>query len=188
MDYRQATRQRSWMRFSWGNRVRLAICLCCILAACISFGQAPANDNFSNAIALHGNSVVFTSATANTTFEPGESTNSCGYPYASWGKGSVWWSWTATNSSIVVIDLASFTGQGWPGEVFVETVPNVVSLTEIACFSLDLFPNRYLTFSATAGTTYLIRVLGESISFTLRLIATNSPVILSPPQTQMVSQ
>ena len=166
MDYREAT--RSGMRFSLGSRVRLLICLCCLQAACISFGQAPANDNFTNAIALHGSYVVFTSATANTTFEPGESTTTCGYPYASCGKGSVWWSWTATNSSVVVIDLASFTGQGCPGEVFVETGPNEVSLTEIACFSLDLFPNRYLTFSATAGTTYLIRVLGDSISFTLR--------------------
>ena len=173
--------------FSLGNHVRLGIFLCCVQAACISLGQAPVNDNFSNAIPLYGNSVVFTSATANSTFESGESTNACDYPYAMYWKGSVWWSWTATNSSVVVIDFANSTGQGFPGAVAVATGLNVASLTEIACFNLDLFPNRYLTFSATAGTTYLIRVLGESISFTLRLIATNSPVILSPPQSQTLS-
>src|SRR6266576_2234378 len=80
---------------------RLLILVSCVAAIDVCLGQAPPNDNFANAIVLRGNSTIFTGSLTNATFEPGESANLCGVPVEG---ASVWWSWTATNSSVVVIE------------------------------------------------------------------------------------
>src|SRR6185369_5697529 len=73
-------------------------------AACFEcFGQAPANDNFTNAIVLYGNATTFSGTVSNATLESGEPSVGCNvYDFPG---GSVWWSWTATNSTTVVVDV-----------------------------------------------------------------------------------
>jgi hypothetical protein len=159
--------------------------ICAFWAGALSVcpGQAPANDNFTNAIQLQGNSVVFNVTLTNSSFETGEATNVCGSTFAIYWQGSAWWRWTATNSSVVVIDSINPIGSGALGAVAVETGTDIANLTKIACSEVDMFTNRYLTFSATAGNAYFIQVVGRS-PFNLRLTATNSPLVLQPPQSQ----
>src|SRR5438477_11453205 len=78
----------------WLGLLCSAFCSAC-------FAQAPVNDHFTNAIVLEGNSAIFSGSLTNATFEPGESTVGCGG--RDFSGGSVWWSWTATNSTPVVI-------------------------------------------------------------------------------------
>jgi hypothetical protein len=147
----------------------------------VGFGQAPPNDNFTNATVLVGNDVTFSGTLSNATreeFEPG----SCGYYDNPWS--SVWWSWTATDSSEVVVEtlehsptsstsFAAFTGTDFGPLTW---------LTQLDCNYVDRITNRYLSFLATSGATYYIRVLGDAQSFTFRLRATNGPVILAQPR------
>ena len=55
----------------WLGLLCSAFCSAC-------FAQAPVNDHFTNAIVLEGNSAIFSGSLTNATFEPGESTVSCG--------------------------------------------------------------------------------------------------------------
>jgi len=82
-------------------------------SAVVAFCQSPPlNDNFSNRTVLSGSSLSFTGTLASATLESGEPTTSCDAPVFG---GSVWWSWTATESVPVVIaisrDYSSFDSQ-----------------------------------------------------------------------------
>lgn len=152
-----------------------------------AFAQAPANDNFADATPLYGSSVTFTGTLANATFEEGESPVVFNY----FGDKSVWWSWTAANSTDVIVRLLQRSEDRFAAFAVydVTNVSEVVASSQIDWNILDRRANRYLAFSATQGKTYHIRVSGEydtSPEFTLQLIATNRPVILAPPQSQIV--
>jgi len=150
------------------------------------FGQAPSNDNFTNAIVLYGNSTIFSGTLSNATFEPGETPDGCNI--YNFPGGSVWWSWTPTDSTPVIIDLLQTTAGANYAGLSVHTGQDVASLTDLDCVGLDNLVNRYIRFAATAGTTYHVRVWGPARSFTLRLTAANAPVILSPPQNQTIAE
>lgn len=144
------------------------------------------NDDFTNATPLYGNSVIFNGTLANATYEAGESSCSCDVGFCVLG-GSVWWSWTAANSTAVVIDTFDRTVVG-PAGFAVHTGSNVTMLTDLDCSSMGFPTNRYVCFSATAGTTYYVRAMGTNAgSFALRLTATNAPVILTRPQNRTLS-
>ncbi len=150
----------------------------------IAWAQAPANDHFTNATPLYGSSVTFTGTLVNAASQivPCPVYPDCGfYTHAP----AVWWSWTPSNSTQVVIDLLQQSGaqDAW---FIASTGVSTNSLTYLDANALDSVPHRYLSFAATAGVTYQIRAQGQADSFTLRLTATNAPLILSPPQDQTV--
>jgi hypothetical protein len=68
------------------------------------------------------------------------------------------------------------------------TGTNVTQLNSMGFTGLDLMTNRYVSFLATAGTTYNIRLMGTSFgSYAFRLVVTDSPWIFTNPQTRSVS-
>ena len=167
------------------SRVQLACLLGCG-AFSVAFGQAPLNDDFTNAIPLYGSSVTFTGTLANATIEAGESFCECSDVCLP--GGSVWWSWTATNSTAVIVDTVGYTPAYNGADFAVCTGSDVNALTALDCNFLGLVANRYVPFAATAGTTYYIRVQGTTIgSFSLRLTATNAPMILTPPPSRTLA-
>src|SRR5689334_4292443 len=87
--------------FSFLTALTLASALC-------AFAQnPPPNDDFANRTVLTGSSITFTGTLVGATTEPAE-TNV--YP-ASWPSGrSVWWTWTAAESTAVVIAIQP---DGW---------------------------------------------------------------------------
>src|SRR5262245_31925646 len=62
----------------------------------------PANDNFADRTALSGSSLTFSGTLAGATLETGEPTNACS---ALVSGGSVWWTWTAAESTAVVLAI-----------------------------------------------------------------------------------
>src|SRR6185295_19238413 len=78
-----------------------------IAICCLARGEAPANDFFTNAIPLYGNSVTFTGTLANATYEFEAFEDLCACNALCMAGGSVWWTWTATNSTGVVIALVN---------------------------------------------------------------------------------
>jgi Immunoglobulin I-set domain/Immunoglobulin domain len=155
-------------------------CLLCCVGFSVCFGQSAPNDDFTNAIPLYGNLVTFSGTLSNATIEVGETPSTC-YGAAP----SVWWLWTATNSTTVLIrPVGPMLDAGFD----VCTGTNVSALTELDC-NLMYGENQYACFAATAGTTYYIRAEGYSSgSFTLSLNATNSPAILRPPRNQSAAE
>lgn len=160
-----------------------------------SRAAVPSNDEFTNRITLEGSSLTFTGSLVGATRQQ----------YEVWhfnpGK-TVWWSWTATELVPVTMmverinvspnlnqpdeeardhltfycptDLASF-----PSNFSGGSIPLPVRLA-------DPLPN--LTFFPTVGTTYQIQLEGESTNgFRIRLIATNSPIIVEQPRDLLAS-
>src|SRR3954453_6196634 len=70
-----------------------------------AFGQTPpVNDNFTNATVLIGSSLTFTCTLAGATLEGAETNGP--FPGGSLTSGgSVWWSWTASESTAVIISV-----------------------------------------------------------------------------------
>ena len=187
----------------------------CLLAFCASFltvyssqGQAPSNDNFTNAAVLFGNAVAFT----------GDLTGSTGEPIEVWGapvispyayvQHSVWWSWTASESGPVTLVAMSYSMDTWTAEyggsdtyVAVYSITNTnptytysnASPPAVNAMWLDgAIDKLSLSFTATAGTTYQIQLAdftfgGSALKVNFQLFATNAPVILEQPADQTIS-
>ena len=112
-------------------------------SAAVAFCQSPpVNDDFVNRTVLSGSSINFAGTLAGATLESGEPTASCGAPISG---GSVWWTWTATESVPVVIsisrDYSSFDSQNSWLEVCGGT--DLTNLTEIDCNRFDGPAGRY---------------------------------------------
>ena len=175
----------------------LAISLYLGLAS-VSYCQ-PANDNYADRIVLTGHNVTFTGDLTGSTVEANEPTG-----VLSWtsfpATRSVWWSWTATESTPVTIVALGYSadtflqgfGEGTCAlEVYAGT--NVFGHPSPAvttnAFWLDAAFNKLaLSFQAVAGTSYQIQFLGvhPSLAVTFQLLATNPPVILDAPAAQTV--
>jgi len=114
----------------------------------------PANDNFSQRIALSGARVNTTGSNANATLQSGERRI-----IAAAGGHSVWWSWTAPATGQVTI---ATTGSNFDTVLGVYTGSAVNSLRLIALNDQQgggLDTSR-VSFRAIAGTTYQIDVDG----------------------------
>lgn len=169
-------------------------------AATACFGQPPPNDEFTNRTVLAGSSFTFTADTTGATFD---SLNETGYYPDSgeflengyfqlddlWGAPSVWWSWTPTESSTVVIESAG------PLEL-IRACLKVYAVTNLTWDVWDKqisgihlrFPGQFAVFQAQAGVEYQISVcsrLAKPLHF--RWTTTNSPVFRLQPRTQTVS-
>src|SRR6266436_9955238 len=149
------------------------------------FAQAPPNDDFAHSTPLTGSSITFTGTLIGATSEPAE-TNSAfvwGWPY---GR-SVWWTWTAAESTAVVIAIQP---EGWANTtnawLSVYSGTNLNALSSLGYLVGNAFtkpPCGYVRFLATAGTSYQIRVSAYANGnvggpFTLQLTATNPPVFV----------
>jgi hypothetical protein len=166
-----------------------------LVSLATAFGQSPpANDDFANRTVVTGSSVTFPGTLVVATYEAAE-TNAPNIYYLNHdgvgnGGGSVWWTWTAPQSSTVVIqplrDYSVPVAAATAFEVYAGT--NLNSLTRVDGDSFDLPAGRYAEFSATAGVSYQIQVAGSwTSSFSLKLTATNSPLFLIQPQSCVVS-
>jgi hypothetical protein len=167
-------------------------------ASCAFSQTPPPNDDFANRTVLTGSSITFTGTLVGATSEPGETDV---WLYAWPNARSVWWTWTAVESTTVVIAIRP---DGWANntnawlEAYGGTNLNALTLLESwtglvhagAAFTKP--PCGYVRFQATAGTSYQIRVAdytNGSIGgpFTLQLTATNPPIFLAQPQNCTVS-
>jgi hypothetical protein len=157
-----------------------ALALVCTTGA---FAQTPANDDFANRTVLSGSSISFGGSLAGATLETGD-TNNAFYWIGTGASGSVWWTWTAPESTTAVI---WFTGpSSGTNRLAIYSGTNFGGLTAINY----LYPpvGRYMTFDATAGTAYQIQVIGtDTQPFTAQLTATNPPVFVFQPKDCTVS-
>jgi hypothetical protein len=167
------------------NKQPLTFCAALILgAATAAFAQSPpANDNFTNRIALTGSSFTFTGTLAGATYEFAEySVPGDGLP-----GGSVWWTWTAPIISRVVIEIPAnpFTTNA-ELEVYTGTALNALTRMDANHFGFP--PGRFVSFMAYPTNTYQFRVIGSGTQpFSLRLTVTNPPIFMSQPQDCVVS-
>jgi hypothetical protein len=165
-------------------------------SAATAFAQSPpANDDFANRTVLTGSSITFTGTLVGATTEPAETMALSGVPlYDPWPVGrSVWWTWTAAESSAVVIAIQS---DGWSNTtnawLEVHSGTNLGALTFLGRNAFSKPPCGYVRFQATAGTSYQIRVAAYTNGcvggpFTLQLTATNPPIFIVQPQNCTVS-
>lgn len=157
-----------------------------MLASAIhALAQTPPNDNFDNRTVLSGSSVTFGGSLAGATLESAE-TNGESYFMTGGATGSLWWTWTASTSSTVVISLTG--AQPSYNRIGVYTGSSLDALT-LEGFDYFAKPiGRYLRFDVTAGTTYQIQVIGsETQPFSIQLTATNPPLFIFQPQDCTVS-
>jgi hypothetical protein len=169
----------------------------CLLASRHCLAQTPPpNDNFTNRITLTGSLIDFSGTLAGATLE---STNEANGGFVITNQGyapitqSVWWTWTASVSTFVTLEILNHPSRViYPALDYlaVYNTTNVfASPSPVAAMPLDYgITNQTISFPVTAGTNYQIQLLGSSSSaYTIRLIATNAPIILRQPATTTVS-
>ena len=162
---------------------------CCLIRSALA--QSPPNDHFTNAMPLYGSSVAFTGTLASATFEAGEDTTVWLFDTllkTLSAGGSIWWSWTATNTTAVVINaLAPVGGTNTAFAVYPTGNFSQMTGTNAVHYSwLDDITNRWVGFQASAGETYIIRAFGEATDpVCFRLEAGNAPVIQRQPESQV---
>jgi hypothetical protein len=153
-----------------------------------AFAQSPPiNDDFENRIILSGSSVTFTGTLANATLQSREEPALYGPANIS---SSVWWSWTAPATGTTTLDVLDYSTNTfkrggmeiWTGTDF------WTNFTSVGSVGFYTGRHPFLTFAATAGTTYHLRVLGTNYGdFTLRITQTNTPVIMVQPAGRTVA-
>jgi len=127
------------------------------LSADLSFDIAastsqPANDLWSNAIAIANIGTDLLGTNTHTTAEPNEPL------HAENGAGrSVWWSWQASINGIITATTA---GSGFDTVLAIYTGTNVSALSQVGANDDAGSTNRssQVSFSAVAGTKYYIAV------------------------------
>jgi len=138
----------------------------------LAVNTIPDNDSFSTPEVITGPSVAIRGANQNCTVEPGEP-QILGHA----GGHSLWYSWTAPKSGTVQVSGYSY---DFVPEAAVYTGSSVSALTLVssaaggaAAGTATDISECLCTFTATAGTTYMITIDGETIGdageFTLTL-------------------
>jgi hypothetical protein len=120
----------------------------------VSTQNPPPNDGFSNAQLITGSSGSVTGSNVFATVEPGEPTTEAGAPV----KNSVWYSWTAPANGTAHFNTC---GSNYDTVLVCYTGVAVNALTLIAANDDGTCPPQSnISFAATSGTTYHIRVDG----------------------------
>jgi hypothetical protein len=176
----------------------LLVVIVCIAFSLPCLGQTPPpNDNFSNRIVLTGSSVAFAGTLAGATLEAHEALG--GYntnQLAGTVSQSVWWTWTAPQTSLVTVELTSASADsqipgGWPvdGIAVYDTTNVFTNVQPVAEMDLDVsILCEAMTFSAIGGSNYQIQLLGSSsTAYQFLVLATNSPLIFQPARSVTVS-
>ena len=145
---------------------------------------APVNDLFTNATLISDPVVTITASNVGATKEPGEPNHA-----GNIGGASVWWTWTPPTNGTVTIDTL---GSAFDTLLAVYRGASISSLTAVAS-SDDVgggFNASRVSFSAVAGTNYLIAVdgfAGASGDILLNLnMSPALPLITSQPQSRVV--
>jgi hypothetical protein len=137
----------------------IALAAICLLPGRSIAQSPPSNDDFANRAVLTGSSVSIVGTLAGATLESAE-INGLVPPGAQSTGGSVWWTWTAPQSSTVVIfvqrDFSSVSGSNTYLAIY--SGSNLTNLTQITYTTFDAPRGRYATFPATAGATFQIRM------------------------------
>ena len=173
------------------NARKLSLCTAIVLVSmAAALGQSPpANDDFANRTVIAGSSITVSGTLVGATLESAETDSSFpGGPLSS--GGSVWWTWTAAESTTVIIEMLRDYSviNSSNTALYVYSGTDLNALTLLDTNSFDAPSGRYVAFSASAGGSYQFRVAGGwGQAFTLRLTATNSPVFVIQPQDRVVS-
>src|SRR3954452_4427054 len=113
-----------------------------------AFGQTPpVNDNFTNATVLIGSALTFTGTLAGATLESAETNGP--FPGGSLTSGgSVWWSWTASESTAVIISvLRDYSSVNFTNaSIYVYAGNNLSALTLLDANGFYDPPGRYVAF------------------------------------------
>lgn len=171
--------------FTW-----LAAFVC--LSSVATAGTRPPNDDFADRILLEGNSIRFSGTLAGATVED---------PLESYGPDpTVWWTWTATETSPVIIQVwdiqrssPAFTRNDWT-TLSVYSLSNLTSGFPAYHWSFHrisyngFLPDSVhptLCFTGYAGRTYQFQLAGRTAAnYEFSLTATNNPIILAQPQSR----
>ncbi len=170
----------------------LLLYVSCVALALPCFSQTPpVNDNFANRTVLTGNSVAFSGTLAGATMETNEALGGAFSNYFN-ATESVWWTWTAPQTSLVTIEMteASQDSGGVHDGVAIYNTTNLNSRSSpIAKFFLDVVVLcDAVTFSAIEGNSYQIQMIGKSsTAYQFQLTATDNPLILQAPRNLTVS-
>lgn len=168
--------------------------------ATVCLAQPPPNDDFTNRAVLVGSSFPVTADTTGATFEyldePGYYPvtgsffeNGHFYEDDLFGAPSIWWSWTPTESSTVVVEVVE------PLEL-VHACLKVYAITNLSYEVWDKqiagihlgFPGQFCVFQAQVGVEYQISVcsrVAKPLHF--RWTSTNAPVFRLQPRNQTAS-
>jgi hypothetical protein len=135
----------------------------------VFFSVRPANDNFTNAIPIHGRHLEVAGIADRATLEPGEPPRQ--YPGLT---RSVWYTWTAEVDGPVLLKV-----QGRGLFIHALTGAAVDALTQVSV--MDQF-DTWHRFNAVKSQTYKIAIVGgdfEQLQFTFTL---NQETVSPPPQ------
>ena len=115
----------------------------------------PANDNFTNAFKIPGEGAVITATNNYASLEPGEPMHA----QVSTVAASVWWTWSPSFNTNVLIDLA---GSSFDPVLAVYTGVSVTNLQPVAASTNDIVNNlkAHVNFNAKAGVTYRVAIAG----------------------------
>lgn len=149
----------------------------------------PPNDDYENRTQLTGDNITFSGTTVGATTQADEFQAT----YFQWlTMPTVWWTWTAPATGQVSIDLISYSDPRiciTPGYIAVWANvdwPNRTGENQNGTV-INNVGHQHFMFDATAGMNYDIQVMAAAYgTFTLRLIQTNAPIILVPPQNRLV--
>ncbi len=127
----------------------------------LAIGSIPANDNFANAQLVTGSSFVLNATTLSASRETGEPDPTAPTNYAA--GHTVWYRWVAPTSGHYGLSVYSSLIDMLAG---VYTGPSVSNLTKIAWNDDAAYnastgadnTNSYVSFTATAGTTYYFQI------------------------------
>jgi len=116
----------------------------------------PLNDPFSGQMALSGNAGQIVASNVNATTEAGEPLHAGGT-----GGSSVWWSWTPSASGVAALNTHN---SAFDTLLAVYTGSALTALTHIVANDNDGSTGNTsgVTFTAQAGTSYLIVVDGQA--------------------------
>ncbi|HWF18936.1 MAG TPA: immunoglobulin domain-containing protein [Verrucomicrobiae bacterium] len=159
------------------------------------FAQTPPpNDNLTNATLLMGTDVTFIGCLAGSTLE--DDADWFFDDYVTFpSTGSIWWSWTAPVSTVLNLEVnapAPYSSILDGIAIFSETngTTSPAGLyrpppgSRLLAAGVD---HQYLSIPVTAGSNYLIQLLGTgSNNYTIRMVATNVPLIFKQPLSQTV--
>ena len=168
-----------------------------MFATGLSAAPRPINDDFANRTLLVGSSINFNGKSAGATTESKE-------VLASFvGSRTTWWSWTATETAPVTIqvlmvaknatgfldwDCIAVWNPSDPASGFPTNGPTQPAISKLL-FTQNMI-GQSLIFTGYVGNTYQIQLATGNIDADYRfaLIATNAPIIFGPPRDIRVSE
>jgi hypothetical protein len=168
-------------RIASGRSVGSSVLLALVIAllgmmqqAAPALAAAPPNDAFAAAQPLSGTSTTVSGTTVGATLEPGEPNHFTQF------NGSVWYSWTAPETSVVSVDTCGpvYTNVQMYRGPSVGSLVEVVSRLDAPDCAAGIGIGNPKAFNVVAGSTYEISVTGGHSydpGFTLRLSATPTP-------------